>query len=120
EGAASAAAAVAEEFAAAGDRILVVGMLAGAGKSPEDMLGALGAAGASLVVACAPPSPRALPAAAVAEAAEGLGVRAVEADSVEEALALALRAARPEDLILVAGSLYVVGAARQVLGAPAG
>ena len=53
----------------------------------------------------------------VAAAAARIGVPAVEAvDSVAEALELALRRAEPEDLVLVTGSLYVVGAARLALG----
>jgi dihydrofolate synthase/folylpolyglutamate synthase len=112
EGAQRAAAAVAEEF---GDHsvVLVVGMLHG--KDPEGMLRALGAARARLVVACPPPSPRAQPAPALAAAAARIGVEAVATDSVPEALEVALRRAGPEDLVLVTGSLYVVGAARAAL-----
>jgi dihydrofolate synthase / folylpolyglutamate synthase len=113
EGAERAAAAVAEEF---GDRalVLVVGMLHG--KDPEAMLRALGAAGSRLVVTCPPPSPRAQPATAVAAAAARIGVPAVAADSVAEALEVAFDRAGADDLILVTGSLYVVGAARAALG----
>ncbi|MDQ6910336.1 MAG: Mur ligase family protein [Actinomycetota bacterium] len=111
-GAAAAAEAVAETFAAGG-RVLVVGMLRG--RDPVEMLAALGATDARLVIACPPPSPRALPAGQVAAAAESLGVNADVADSAEEAVALGLGLAEPDDLVLVAGSLYVVGAARAVL-----
>jgi dihydrofolate synthase / folylpolyglutamate synthase len=52
----------------------------------------------------------------LAAAAERIGVPAEVADSVEEALDRALRAADNEDMILVTGSLYVVGAARSALG----
>ena len=48
-------------------------------------------------------------------AALRLGARAVAADSVAEALEVAFDAAGPDDLILVTGSLYVVGAARAAL-----
>jgi folylpolyglutamate synthase/dihydropteroate synthase len=41
-------------------------------------------------------------------------VKAVAAESVADALRLALDAATPEDLVLVTGSLYLVGAARTV------
>jgi folylpolyglutamate synthase/dihydropteroate synthase len=51
----------------------------------------------------------------VAAAAAGLGVEAVAAASVPEALARAMAIAEPSDLVLVAGSLYVVGAARSAL-----
>jgi dihydrofolate synthase/folylpolyglutamate synthase len=113
EGAQRAAAAVAEEFGSARSLVLVVGMLQG--KDPEQMLRALGAAGARLVVACPPPSPRAQPSAALAAAAARIGVEAVATDSVPEALAVAFDRAATDDLILVTGSLYVVGAARAAL-----
>ncbi|MBO0731368.1 MAG: bifunctional folylpolyglutamate synthase/dihydrofolate synthase [Acidimicrobiaceae bacterium] len=112
-GAQAAIAAVDEEFGADRDRILVVGMLGG--KDPADMLQGLEAGRAKLVVTCAPPSPRALPARDVADAAARLGATAVAADSVATALERAMAAAGPDDLILVAGSLYVVGAARAAL-----
>ncbi len=113
EGAARAAAAVAEEFGAAASEILVVGMLRG--KDPVEMLRALGAGRARLVVACSPPSPRAQPAPVVAAAAASLGVATAVAESVAEALDLAFGRAGPGDLVLVTGSLYTVGAARAAL-----
>ncbi len=113
EGAHAAAAAVAEEFGAARSEILVVGMLHG--KDPALMLEALGARRARLVVACPAPSPRTHPAGAVIEAALSLGVDAIETDSVEGAIEVALGEAGADDLVLITGSLYVVGAARAVL-----
>jgi dihydrofolate synthase/folylpolyglutamate synthase len=112
EGAQRAAAAVVEEF---GDHsvVLVVGMLQG--KDPEEMLRALGAARARLVVTCPPPSPRAQPSATLEAAAARIGVPAVATDSVPEALEVAFQQAGREDLLLVTGSLYVVGAARAAL-----
>jgi dihydrofolate synthase/folylpolyglutamate synthase len=111
-GAESSAAAVAEEF---GDRprVMVVGMLRG--KSPLEMLQALDAGKARLVVTCPPPSPRAQPAETLAEAARSLGVTAVATGSVPEALETALAAAGEDDLVLVTGSLYTVGEARTIL-----
>jgi dihydrofolate synthase/folylpolyglutamate synthase len=95
EGAAAASAAVAEEFGPTRGVILVVGMLGGASKDPTAMLSALGAGspGVRLVIACPAPSPR----------------------SVSEALEMAYADATDSDLVLVTGSLYVVGAARSVL-----
>lgn len=113
EGAHRAAEAVAEEFGSAASEILVVGMLRG--KDPAEMLEALGARRARLVVACPAPSPRTQPASVVAEAARALGIQAVEAESVAEALDAAFAAAGADDLVLVTGSLYVVGAARAAL-----
>ena len=119
EGAAAAAAAVAEEFGPTRSVILVVGMLAGAGKDPAAMLSALGVGGnvpaVRLVVACTAPSPRSVDASDVAAAARSLGVDAVEASGVSEALDAAVAGATDRDLVLVTGSLYVVGAARSVL-----
>ena len=119
EGAAAASAAVAEEFGASLSVILVVGMLGGAGKDPAAMLSALGAGSASsrvrLVVACPAPSPRTVPAEDVAAAARALGVEAVEAPDVPDALDMAFAEATDADLVLVTGSLYVVGAARSAL-----
>jgi dihydrofolate synthase / folylpolyglutamate synthase len=113
EGAHRAAEAVAEEFGAATSEILVVGMLHG--KDPAHMLDALGARRARLVVACPAPSPRTYSAEDIAEAARQLGVDVVVAESVPEAIDVAFAAAAPSDLILVTGSLYVVGAARAAL-----
>ncbi|MDQ4133874.1 MAG: Mur ligase family protein, partial [Actinomycetota bacterium] len=58
-GAAAAATALAEAFAGVSDRVLVVGMVSG--REPAEMLRALDVERARLVVACPPPSPRALP-----------------------------------------------------------
>jgi len=111
EGARAAGLAVEEEFGKERPLVLVVGMLKG--KDPEAMLCALGAQRAKLVVACPAPSPRSLPPEAVVEAASRLGATAASAPGVQEALELALGSSEPEDLVLVAGSLYVVGAARR-------
>ena len=88
-------------------RVLVVGMLRG--KDPSDMLRALEANKARLVIACPPPSPRAMPPEDVAAAAAGLGCPTEVTTSVADAVALARDVAGPDDLILVTGSLYVVG-----------
>ena len=61
-----------EEFAVDGEAQAVVGMLTG--RDPTSMLEALLTAGIRSVVACAPDSPRALPAEVVAEAAARLGM----------------------------------------------
>jgi folylpolyglutamate synthase/dihydropteroate synthase len=104
---------VREEFGAARAHVLVVGMLRG--KSALEMLEALDASTARLVVTCPPPSPRAQPADEVAAAARSLGCRAVATGSVLEALEVALAEAGDDDLVLVTGSLYTVGAARTAL-----
>ena len=112
-GAAAAADAIAEAFGGAAGKVLVVGLLQG--KDPVEMLGALEARGARALVACPAPSPRTLPPELVAAAARDMGIDAEAANSVPEALARALAVASPDDLVLVSGSLYVVGAARAAL-----
>jgi dihydrofolate synthase/folylpolyglutamate synthase len=112
-GAQSSSAAVREEFGTGRAHILVVGMLRG--KSALEMLEALDASTARLVVTCPPPSPRAQPADEVAAATRSLGCRAVATGSVLEALEVALAEADDDDLVLVTGSLYTVGAARTAL-----
>jgi dihydrofolate synthase / folylpolyglutamate synthase len=112
-GAESSAIAVNEELAGGRSRIMVAGMLRG--KSAVEMLTALDVGKSRLVVTCPPPSPRAQPAEEIAEAARSLGCRAIATGSVAEALEVALAEAEPDELVLVTGSLYVVGAARTVL-----
>ncbi len=112
-GARASAAAINEEFGNERARVMVVGMLRG--KDPVEMLSALDAPQARLVVTCPPPSPRAQPADDVAAAARSLGCRAVATGSVAEALEVALGEAKVDELVLVTGSLYVVGSARAVL-----
>jgi dihydrofolate synthase / folylpolyglutamate synthase len=116
-GAAASARALDEEFGPA-PRVMVVGMLGG--KDDKEMLSALEAPRCRLVVTCPPPSPRAQPAEQVAQAARALGCRAVAAPSVAEALGTALEEAGEEELVLVTGSLYVVGAARAALASDLG
>ena len=112
-GAIASTAAIDEAFALRSGRVLVVGLLAS--RDPVEMLTAFDAPNARLVVACPPPSPRALPAAEVAAAARSLGTDAEEAASAPEALATALALADPSEMVVVTGSLYVVGAARAAL-----
>jgi dihydrofolate synthase / folylpolyglutamate synthase len=102
-----------EEFAVEGEAQAVVGMLSG--RDPVAMLDALLTAGIRSVVACAPDSPRALPAEVVAEAALGLGMDTVVAGSPAEAVALAVGRAGGDDRVVVCGSLYVVADARRLL-----
>jgi dihydrofolate synthase/folylpolyglutamate synthase len=113
DGAAAAARTLREEFDVPGRRVLVVGMLAG--RDPVQMLEALDARRADLVIACTPDSPRAMPAAEVAAVARALGVFTEQIDDVATAVQRALDVSTDEDVILVAGSLYVAGAARTTL-----
>jgi dihydrofolate synthase/folylpolyglutamate synthase len=114
-GAAALGSACDEAFGTEAGRILVVGMLKG--RDPVELLAALGAGRAKRLFACAPDSPRAMPADEVAAAARAVGAPAEVTGSVAEALARALAAAGPDDQVVVTGSLYVVGAARGLLRA---
>ena len=85
------------------------------------MLTALGVDDAARVIACRPPSPRALDPTLVAKAAEELGVPAdaIEVvDTVAEAVGAALLSTPEDGQVIVTGSLYTVGAARAVLVRP--
>jgi len=104
-----------EDFRVEGDRILVVGT--NRPHDPFELLEALDARGASLVIGTNADFPRAVPATDMAAAAESLGIRAIAVPGVKAAVAEARRIAAPEDAILVTGSLYVVGEARRVLAA---
>lgn len=112
-GARAAGAALSELFPGPSGLIAVVGMLQG--RDPTAILDALGLGRARLVVACPAPSPRTLPAEAIAVAARSLGVEATETGSVAEALDAARGLADEDHCVLVTGSLYVVGAARGLL-----
>jgi dihydrofolate synthase/folylpolyglutamate synthase len=108
-------AALAEEFAPA-PRTLVVGLLRE--KDPQEMLEALGAAEAARIVCCRPPTPRALDPSRLADAAVELGIADEIVDVIEpvdEAVEHALEVTAPDAQVIVAGSLYVVGAARRTL-----
>ena len=115
-GAAAAGVAIAEAFGGTSGTVLVVGLLEG--RDPAEMLDALGARHARVLVACPAPSPRTLPPDVVAGAGRALGLEVEATASVPEAIARALALAGPEDLVLVSGSLYVVGAARAALSHP--
>jgi dihydrofolate synthase / folylpolyglutamate synthase len=109
-GMAALGAALTEEFAVDGRTVAVVGMLTG--RDPSAMLAPLVPAGVSAIVACEPESPRAMRAAAVAEAGRALGLAAYEEPDVRDALRVARGMVDADGLVVVAGSLYVVGTAR--------
>ena len=111
---AHAAAVTLDDFDVPGSRFLVVGM--SRGRDPVEMMEVLAEGEVALVVACAADYPRAMPAAEVAAAAEAVGVDAVVARDVGDALVRVGEAAGSDDLVLVTGSLYVVGEARRRLG----
>ena len=112
-GAEALAAALAEDFAAARRIVVVLGCLRG--RRASDLLGPLDRGRVAAVVACRPPSPRAQDPAEVVEEAAALGFAAEDGGSPAEALERALELAAEDDLVLVTGSLYVVGAVRAEL-----
>lgn len=102
------------DFQVEGRRSLVVGMLKS--REPHELLGALRADEFDEVICCTAPTPRGTPASVVEAAAREVGCDSVTVISdVDAALVHAYRHLRGEDALLVAGSLYVVGAARPVL-----
>jgi dihydrofolate synthase/folylpolyglutamate synthase len=113
DGARAAAETLAEEFTLSGSVVVVIGLLQG--RDPAEMLRAIGASEAGFVVACTPPSPRAIPASEVAAAAESLGIPGEAVSDVGSAVSRALAIATDDDLVLVTGSHYVVGEARRSL-----
>ncbi|MEZ5341979.1 MAG: folylpolyglutamate synthase/dihydrofolate synthase family protein [Acidimicrobiales bacterium] len=109
-GATAAQETLATEFARLGSWILVVGFLVG--KDPVEMLDALGAPDFDAVIICQPTWSRAQDAYEVAKAARTIGIEAEVVVDPVEAFTRAKTVAGADDLILVAGSLYVVGEIR--------
>ncbi len=105
------------EFARLGSWILVFGMLSG--KDPTEMLEAIGAADFDAVILTQPSWSRAVDAFEIAEAAAALDIDVQVVVDANEAFARAKNVARDDDLVFVAGSLYLIGevrpAARSVL-----
>jgi dihydrofolate synthase/folylpolyglutamate synthase len=100
-----------EDFDPHGQRILVVGALSG--RDISHTLSALKVDEFEKVICCTAPSPRARSGKEIAAVATDMGCsNVVTVDSVEKACDAALRDATSDDAILIAGSLYVVGAAR--------
>ena len=97
-------------------RLLVVGL--SVDKPAVEILSGLDAATATVVFCCAATTFRARPAVLVADAAREAGVadeRIVVSPSVVDAVRNALRIASSEEIVVVTGSLYVVGEARSWL-----
>jgi dihydrofolate synthase / folylpolyglutamate synthase len=114
-GAAALADALEESFVVAGTRRVVIGMLTG--RDPAALLAPLAAVGIDVAYCCEPQTPRALSAATVADAARRLGLDAHLWQDPPHALDAALADATDDDLVVVTGSFYVVGAVRgHVLG----
>ncbi len=97
-------------FHVAGERRCVLGMLSG--RDIDDMVEPLVSLGFTEFHCCAPHSPRAVPASEVANAVRRHGGVAYEHPSALAALAHARERSTDEDLIVVAGSLYLVAEVR--------
>ncbi len=102
-------------FHVQGTRRCVVGMLSG--RDVTEMVAPLVEVGFREFFCCAPSSPRAVSAAQVAEALRSLGAVAYEHPGSATALAHARERSDDDDLIVVTGSLYLVGEVRgEILG----
>jgi dihydrofolate synthase/folylpolyglutamate synthase len=97
-------------FHVAGERRCVLGMLSG--RDIDDMVEPLVTLGFTEFHCCAPHSPRAVSASEVASAVRRHGGVAYEHPSATAALAHARERSTDEDLIVVAGSLYLVAEVR--------
>ena len=103
-----------DDFDPAGMSYLIVGCLKT--RDVNELLAALRVDEFDVVLTCTAPSPRGLDSSAIAKAALALGCdEVIECSTPEQACERALRLAGGDDAILVAGSLYVVGAARPAL-----
>jgi dihydrofolate synthase/folylpolyglutamate synthase len=104
------------DFAVDGPSVAVVGLLSG--RDAAAFLRALASGGVSRAVMCPAPSPRAQSVAELLKAADEVGLTADPAPTVVEACELAIRLAGQSGLVVVTGSLYVVGEARTELFFP--
>jgi dihydrofolate synthase/folylpolyglutamate synthase len=105
--------ALAGAFHVDGTRRCVIGMLNG--REVDDMVQPLVDAGIGEFHVCAPNSPRAMDVSVVAGALRRRGARLVEHPSVASALAHAREHSTDDDLILAAGSLYLVAEVRAIV-----
>ncbi len=104
------------EFSPLGSRMLVLGMLAG--RPAADLLDALAPYGWDVVVVTTPPSPRGMPARQLAPlVSEHLGLSPEVVDDPALAVARLLTVAGDDDLVVVAGSFYLVAPARAAIEA---
>ena len=117
-GAAALGVALDEDFAAVGGFVLVLGCLRG--RDPFSILDGIGIGRIRHVVATAPESLRALPAEAVAEAADAAGLTCEVVADVAHAVDRACAVVADDDAVLVAGSLYLVWEAMRALRSSTG
>ena len=114
--AAALAAALDEDWGGCAGWLLVIGMVGR--RSPEEFLAALDLSRFRGAWVAAPAVARAVPARRVAAAVAAHGMAVSSEADVAAAVRAALRAARPDEAVLVTGSFRVVAEARNELGAP--
>lgn len=102
-----------EDFGAARRRILVLGLLQG--RDIGEMLDALEAARAEVVIVCQPDWPRRILAEDIAAEATVRGIVCEVVLDIGAAIERALSLAEDDDVVLVTGSNYVIGPARRAL-----
>jgi dihydrofolate synthase/folylpolyglutamate synthase len=102
-----------EGFGEGRSRILVIGLLQG--RDIGQMLDEFDAQSADVVICCTADSPRAFTANEIAATARARGIDAEVIPAIDDALERARTVAKTDDVILVAGSTYVVGRARSIL-----
>jgi dihydrofolate synthase / folylpolyglutamate synthase len=105
-------AALDETFAACENRIIVMGLLDG--REEFEMVRDV-CSGAAQVIAVAPDSPRAMDPERIRVACDTLGIAVRVAKNVPDALALGKELTGEADMLLVTGSLYLIGEARPLL-----
>jgi dihydrofolate synthase/folylpolyglutamate synthase len=85
------------------------------GRDIGAMLEAFAARDAELVIVTAADSPRAVAAAEIGRVAEAQGAEVEVIGDVKAAVRRALSLAGEDDVVLIAGSFYVIGPARELL-----
>jgi dihydrofolate synthase / folylpolyglutamate synthase len=109
-GAQALAASIRGDFSVEGPVVAVVGLLEG--RDTQAMFEALRSGGVEHAVVCPAPSPRAVPVPDLLAASRRSGLTAHGSPSVGAACEEAIRQASENGLVVVTGSLYVVGEAR--------
>jgi dihydrofolate synthase/folylpolyglutamate synthase len=113
DGARAAAETLKHDFSPTGSRIYVIGMQDG--RDPVTVMEALDVASVDLVIACAAPTARGIPAEDIGAAADKLGAPVEIVPDVGDAVRRALDLADDNSVIGVFGSFTVLGAAADVV-----
>ena len=101
-----------EDFGGVNRRFLVFGIQDG--RNPSEVLEALDAASFDIVVACTAPTARGIDATVLRDTAISLGARAEAIADISTAIDYVLDQADDEDLVVVAGSVTVLEAVREI------